>query len=378
MVARFLCATESELLRAKSEDRTRMVHLFGCLQWIILMMTSIPNWIMTCVALVLIFLRSPASFFRRDIRSLESFEDPCHLEHEFHKVNGVRLHVAIGGRAPAGSRPQDGRAKPLMLFVHGFPEAWFSWRHQLVAFQSSYEVAAVELRGYGISDKPSGRSAYRMHEMVADLAELIPSLGHESCILVGHDWGASIVWAFAAQHAELVEKLVVLSVPPVQLLLKNMDAAQKRKSAYMWMFQAPLLPELLISAHNYAAIDDIVTGPKMGAKSPGAFSDEDVARYKANIAQPGALTAALNYYRAMVDKSTWNPSPRTPRKPQKIIKIPALVIGGKDDGAINPGVFRGLEQIVPNAELHMLDDCSHWVQQDRPEDVNRLMKKFLE
>mmetsp|Transcript_7462 Transcript_7462/g.22060 ORF Transcript_7462/g.22060 Transcript_7462/m.22060 type:complete len:356 (+) Transcript_7462:174-1241(+) len=347
------------------------VDLKGCVIWLLVMIMCSPVWLYCAAVQLFIFLRSPLTYFKRNVRPLESFEDPCPLEHQFHKVNGVRLHVAVGGR------PKDPGSKPLMLFVHGFPEGWFCWRYQLKAFMESHEVAAVEMRGYGLSEKPKGRSPYRMHELVQDLSELIPALGHKKCVLVSHDWGAAVSWAFAFQHADQLERLVALSVPPPKLFAQNMDAAQLKKSLYMANIQSPLIPELMMSAQNFRVLEEMLTKSPYGLKNQGNISSEEVARYKANIAQPGALTATMNYYRAMIDARTWNPSPRGRVKPSKTVDVPVLVIGGKDDAAIGTHLFKNIEKMVPDVQLHFLSNCSHWVQQDRPEDVNRLIADFV-
>jgi pimeloyl-ACP methyl ester carboxylesterase len=348
--------------------------LVGYLQYAALMVTSIPIWFGGLLGLFLSFIQRPRTFLYRKDRTKLRFDDACSgLQHEYHLVNGVKLHVVVGGR-PAAGAPK----KKLMLFVHGFPEAHFSWRHQLAAFQDDYEVAALDLRGYGKSDKPKGRRHYRLFEIVQDLKELVEALGHKRFILVGHDWGAVASWRFAAYHQDMLEALVCMSAPPGQLWTKNQDAEQKRKSAYVWLFQLPLLPELLIAAHDFEAIDKAFTdSSQMGVQSSGAISEEDVEHYKALFAEPGALTAALNYYRAFVDSATWNPQPRTQAKPAYPIRVPTLVICGENDGALGRVLFKGLDAIVTGARVEFLPDCSHWVQQDKPDEVNALMRRFL-
>jgi pimeloyl-ACP methyl ester carboxylesterase len=327
------------------------------------------------LGVLLTFIKNPRTFLYRKDRSSIKFEDCApNLTHEYHVVNGVKLHVVVAGRPQPGQPPRR-----LLLFVHGFPEGHFSWRHQLTEFQKEYEVAALDLRGYGASAKPRSRSAYRVFEIVQDMRELAEALGHPKFVLVAHDWGAVAAWQFAAYHQDMRYGLICMSAPPGELWMKNQDADQKKRSSYVWLFQAPLLPELLIGAHDLKAVEDAFTDTsKMGVRTPGALSPEDIERYKAQFSEPGALTAALNYYRAMVDSATWNPPPRRAKKPDKPFSVPTLVLYGDSDAALGPQLWKGLDHVVTGAQLHCLENCSHWVQQDKPQETNQLMHDFLQ
>ena len=122
-------------------------------------------------------------------------------QHNFISTNGINLHYVSEG------------AGKLMLMLHGFPEFWYSWRHQIKEFASDYHAVALDLRGYNDSDKPASLSAYQMSEFIQDIKSVITGLGYEDCILVAHDWGGAIAWNFAYAYPEMVEKLIVLNIP---------------------------------------------------------------------------------------------------------------------------------------------------------------------
>lgn len=269
-----------------------------------------------------------------------------------------------------------GSGKKLMLLVHGFPELWYSWRWQLEAFKEDYEVVAFDLRGYGQTEKPKGKDNYRIDRLADDIASLVNALGHESCTLVAHDWGGVISWLTAHAYGSLIDKLVVICAPHPKC---EYDLDQYKRSWYILAFQAPLLPELMLTANDCEALDaGARTGPA-AMKTDGAITAQEVARYKQAFQQPYAATAALNYYRAYIDVVTTRPSPafhRMVQDPEKL-KIPTLLIWGGDDTALGSQLAHQIPQFVEDIEVHILDRCSHWAQQDRPSEVNTIIKKFL-
>ncbi|EIE18291.1 alpha/beta-hydrolase [Coccomyxa subellipsoidea C-169] len=311
-------------------------------------------------------------FFSNVDRSAMKFKDPFDLEHGFVTVNGLRLHTVSAGR---------GHGKPLMLFLHGFPELWFSWRRQMQQFKEDYEVVAVDMRGYGESDKPEGRHNYTIPTLASDTAALIKALGHERCVLVAHDWGGMVAWHTAALYPQAVERLVVMGLPHPASWRDNLDLDQFRRSWYMLFFQAPKLPEFLALAADAAFISGAFKTAAVAPRNKDAVSDEDVERYKQGFARPGAATASINYYRAFFDSETRSPQPEY-RKAHELLrrglKMPVLMLYAANDTALGPQLVRGTEKYVPDLELHVLEDCSHWVQQDQPELVQKLMRGFLE
>jgi pimeloyl-ACP methyl ester carboxylesterase len=268
-------------------------------------------------------------------------------------VGEIELHVVSRGEGPP------------VVFLHGFPEFWYSWRHQIEALSAAgFQAIAPDLRGYNLSDKPTGVGAYRTKHLVGDVAGLIRAMGHEKAHVVSHDWGGAVAWHFAEAYPEMVEKLVVLNCPHPALMARRIwIPPQLFRSWYMFFFQLPSLPESRIT--KPAFVKQAFRG---WATNPDAFSDEDLARYHEAICQPGAATAAINYYRAAMRRPTFR---------WKTIDAPTMVIWGDQDKALGTELLRGTERIAPNLRVEHIPDASHWVQHDRPERVNELLLTFL-
>ena len=276
---------------------------------------------------------------------------------EYIHVNGIKLHYIISGEGP------------LMLMLHGFPEFWYSWRHQIPEFSPYFKVVAVDLRGYNHSDKPQEKSAYVMDEFIKDVEEIITGLGYEKCILVAHDWGGAIAWNFAHIYPEMVEKLIVLNIPHPAKFSQGLNTfRQLLRSWYIFFFQLPFLPELYIKAGNYQMIEKIFQGM---AIDKTAFTPEDIKIFKQAVAQPGALTAMLNYYRnifqAKISNKNW------PK-----LDIPTLMIWGESDNALGKELTYGTQSYVNQLQINYIPNCSHWVQQEKPQLVNQYIREFLE
>ncbi len=280
------------------------------------------------------------------------------LEHGFIKTNGVNLHYVSQGTGK------------LMLMLHGFPEFWYSWRHQIAKFSRDYHVVAIDLRGYNDSDKPEALSAYQMSELIADVRGVINGLGYEDCILMAHDWGGAIAWNFAYEYPEMIEKLIVMNCPhPAKFIEGLKTPAQLQRSWYIFFFQLPFLPELLFQANNYQAI---ASAFREMAVDKSAFTTEDLNAYQKAAAKPGALTAMINYYRA-----NFKIPPDNLAKDWQILNLPTLMIWGEEDTALGKELTYGTEAYVSNLELKYLPNCSHWVQQEQPDLVNQYMEEFL-
>ncbi len=276
--------------------------------------------------------------------------------HDFITTNGVKLHYVTQGTGP------------LMLFLHGFPEFWYSWRHQIPEFAQDYQVVALDLRGYNDSDKPEAQSAYVMSEFMQDVKGVIQGLGYDRCILVGHDWGGAIAWAFAYAYPELVEKLIVLNIPhPAKFAAGLRTPQQLLRSSYIFLFQLPLLPELLFQFDDYRALEQAFRGM---SKNPAAFTDEDIDAYKNAFAKRGALTAALNYYRNVFSQGLLERS-------WSVLEVPALMIWGEDDQPLGKELTYDTDRYVRDFRLQYIANCSHWVQQEQPQLVNQYMREFL-
>ncbi len=292
------------------------------------------------------------------------------VRHDYARAGEVRLHYAESGR----------RGARLVLLLHGFPECWYSWRHQLTALGERFHVVAPDLRGYNLSDKPAHVQDYRMEKLVDDVVGLLEHFGVREAAVVGHDWGAAVAWALAARHPGRVWKLASLQVPPLPVWIANMTFKQALSSWYMLFFQLPSLPEWQIRANDFAALE------RMFKKSsrPGTFTDTDLAVYKNALRQKSerthttALTAALNYYRANLfanlSRSTGAAKTGTAR-----IRVPTLFIYGERDFAIVPETVRDVGRHIdaPYRELR-LANSNHWVQQESPAEVNAALLNFLE
>ena len=274
--------------------------------------------------------------------------------HENIQANGIQFHYVTEG---------DG---PLMLFLHGFPEYWYSWRHQISEFSKNYKVVALDMRGYGQTDRPQGKENYTIDVLVDDVKEVVSALGHEKCVLVGHDWGALVAWYVAMNFEACVEKLIIMNVPHPKCYMENLTFRQVLRSWYIWMFQLPKFPEVYLKANDFKWITDQFRS----AVNPAAFLEEDLNKYKENAAMPGALTAMLNYYRNL-------PAEMMRMDTTPIIQVPTLMLWGEKDGYTGKNSTRGTGRYVKNLDLKFLPNCSHWTQQDCPKEVNQYMSDFL-
>eukprot|EP00877_Chromochloris_zofingiensis_P006578 jgi/Chrzof1/2173/Cz11g04280.t1 len=260
---------------------------------------ALPLWAGALLQIGVTVLKSPFTAFRKDPSAFK-LKEPFPLHEENVTVNGIRLHCVSPGR-----RNPD---KPLMLMVHGFPECWYSWRHQMKEFADDYDVVAVDMRGYNDSDKPVGRDQYRLSTLASDIKELVGALGHKTCTLVAHDWGGVVSWVTAGMFGEaLVDKLIVLALPHVGVMQTNFTPAQKKRSEYILLFQAPWIPETSWTLNNAAAMDAVFRQQPHGVKNSSAMTDDDAAWYRAACLKPGAMTGMLNYYRAYMDVHTNKP-----------------------------------------------------------------------
>ncbi len=277
----------------------------------------------------------------------------------FVSVNGVRLHIIEHGKGP------------LVVLLHGFPEYWYAWRFQLPALaEAGYRVVAPDLRGYNLSGKPTGVGQYRLPLLVEDVKCLIHALGEEQAIVVGHDWGGVIAWHLAAFAPDMVRKLIILNAPHPQRYLEEIKTVrQLLRSWYVLFFQLPCLPELCIKWSGFAGLGHRLRTEPLHAQ---AFDEATITAYQQALAQPGALTAALNYYRAGFRSLVAGQS-----QPMSSIEAPTLVIWGEQDRYLGLELLDGLERRVRELTIKRIPDASHWVQAEVPEQVNAIMLKFM-
>jgi epoxide hydrolase 4 len=272
-------------------------------------------------------------------------------------TNGVRLHVVEAG-------PEDG---PPVVLLHGFPEMWYGWRRQIGPLaEAGFRVLVPDQRGYNTSDKPEGVAAYRTGTLAADVVGLLDEAGLERATVVGHDWGAAVAWWLGLAHPERVTRLAVLNAPHPSVMRRHLLSSPRQvlRSWYVFFFQLPGLPERLLARDGFARLARAVRGGRRGT-----CTDEDLAVYRAAWAQPGALTAMVNWYRAAF-RSGGSPPPRRRVVPE------TLVLWGARDR------FLGREMAGPSVSrcdrgrLEVLEAASHWLQHDEAEAVNDRLVRF--
>ena len=281
-------------------------------------------------------------------------------QHAFAQVNGIRLHYVTQG---------EGK---LVILLHGFPEFWYSWRHQIPTLAKHFQVVAPDLRGYNESDKPKGVANYRIDLLTADVVGLIHSFNQEKAIIVGHDWGGGVAWTFASDYPQAAERLIVMNCPHPTAFQKQIrsNLRQLRRSWYMFFFQIPWLPEWLIRNNPRFFIERAFRGMAIRKE---AFSDGDLRRFVEAMVKPGVLTAAINYYRAAFREFAWQKE-----RPFARIACPTLLIWGEEDLALGKELTYNMEEYFASRfEIKYIPRCSHWVQQEQPEETSRLLIEFL-
>lgn len=287
---------------------------------------------------------------------LETMTEPW--QHREILTNDLRMHYVTQGTGP------------LVVLLHGFPEFWYSWRFQIPELAAhGFRVVAPDLRGYNRTEKP--RSGYDIPTLLRDIAGLIEGLGEERAIIVGHDWGGVLAWLFAIDYPHMTSRLIVLNAPhPGAMQRELRTPVQMRKSWYILAFQIPWLPEYLLSRDHARAIGNLIYG---AAFQKAAFPSAELEKYQEAISKPGALTAALNYYRQLVRHGQRLYRNRTLR-----VDAPTLLIWGEHDVALGIELTHNLNEWVPNLQIKYIPDSGHWVQQEQPEQVNRSMLEFLQ
>ncbi|WP_017573924.1 alpha/beta fold hydrolase [Nocardiopsis halotolerans] len=315
------------------------------------------------------------------------------VEHRDVEVNGIRLHVAEQGSGP------------LVLLLHGFPESWYSWRHQFAPLAGAgYRVVAPDQRGYARSDRPERIEDYTLPHLVGDVVGLIAALGEESAVVVGHDWGAPVAWATAMMRPDVVRGVAGLSVPPVPPAMMPSISASRAlygDGYYQVYFQEPgvadaelaadpasTLRRFLVGASGDAPFDEpqLLIVPEGSTLTdflpepqglPSWLTEEDLAAFTADYSDPGAFTGPLNWYRN-IERNQGLMSPFQGRG----IDVPALYASGDMDlvRAMRgvPELLEALPLVVPRLHASLtLPGCGHWTQQERPEEVNAALLDFL-
>jgi pimeloyl-ACP methyl ester carboxylesterase len=260
------------------------------------------------------------------------------LRTRFIDVGGPSLHVVEAG---------DG---PLVLLLHGFPEFWYGWRNQMPALVAAgHRVVVPDQRGYGLSDKPASWREYSVEAIVSDAARLIEAFDARSAAVVGHGWGGLVGYHLAMLYPERVDRLAVLS------------AAHPQRR-----FEAPP------STRRPRPVGRLQPSRMFAEAQPGAFSDEDMRRYRAAWAQPGAAKAMLDWYRAYKRRT-----PGSLANLWHVVNCPTLVLWGERERCTGPELAAPHPYWVPDARVEILPGLTHWLQHEDPDRVNSLLVDFL-
>ena len=302
------------------------------------------------------------------------------------RANGMNLAVYEQGQGPA------------VVLLHGFPELAYSWRHQLPALaDAGFRAIAPDQRGYGRSDVPPDVSDYRIEELIADVHGMLDALELESATFVGHDWGALVLWQMAMRAPERIEGLVILNIPhiprapadPIHIMrsrfgddfyivnFQDSDAADKAFAADPVHFFDMMMRRNQVSRQQFDQLPDemkSVSLLKVMAHVEGSgeplLTDEE-RDYFANAFAKTGFTGPINWYR------NWTHNWKTLEGVNQQIDIPTLFVGAVDDVIIAPEYIEGMRPLVTNLELHMLDNCGHWSQQEKTDEVNQLIIDWL-
>jgi len=271
------------------------------------------------------------------------------VKHGYAENNGVKIHYATVGSGP------------LVVMIHGFPDFWYSWRHQMSALSDSYTCVAMDLRGYNLSDKPAGIENYAMPNLLGDVAAVIKANGADKATVVGHDWGGAIAWQFAMHMPQMVERLVICNLPHPRGFMREManNPEQQKNSAYARGFQQEGA-EATLSAEGLAAF-------------VGKGDEAVMARYVEAFKQSD-FAAMLAYYKVNY--------PREPYKedtgPLIRIGVPVLMFHGLKDTALGSDALNGTwDWLDGDLTLVTVPQANHWVHHDAPELVSKTLKSWL-
>ncbi len=273
--------------------------------------------------------------------------------------DGVRLHAVRAG-------PADG---PPVVLLHGFPEFWYGWRHQLGPLAAAgFRAVAVDQRGYATSDKPARVCDYNLNSLAADVASAIAALGVERAAVVGHDWGGVVAWWLAVNHPGRVSRLVILNAPHPVVMRRALrtDPLQMLRSWYAFLMQVPGLTEWLSRLGNWRGLE---RGLRKSSR-PGTFTDADFARYREAWSRPGAFPAMVNWYRAAL-----RAPPAIPADAR--VHVPTLVLWGAKDRFIRRKYAEKSAAMCDDGRLEVFEEATHWVQHEEAGRVNGRLIEFL-
>ena len=244
--------------------------------------------------------------------------------------------------------------------IHGFPDYWYTWRNLMAELGPSYHVVAIDQRGYNLSDKPEGVEAYKSEHLVNDVAAVIKAEGRKSAIVIGHDWGASVAWSTALTRPDLVDRLVILSVPHPATMLRELktNPVWQKNSQYARNFQKPGAEKGLTAEGLAGWVTDTAAKPKY------------VEAFKRSN-----FTSMLNFYRANYPTEVGD-AVVVPTLPP--VKAPVLILHGVQDTYLNSAAHNGVwDQVTADTTILMLPKAGHWIEQDAGPMANRTIKDWL-
>ena len=281
------------------------------------------------------------------------------------ETNNIKLHVLTDGSETG----------PSVVLLHGFPEFHYGWRKQIPALvNAGFRVIVPDQRGYNLSDKPKGISAYDVDILAKDIIGLLDHFGIEKTFLVGHDWGAVVAWTLALNHPERFKKLAILNVPHPDVMTRFIleNAEQRKRSWYVFFFQIPFFVEWVLRRNNFRNMARMLVGS--GRKS--TFSADDLLEYKKAWSQTGALTGMVNWYRAVFWRSLKYAFQQN-KIPTRRVKVPTLMLWGKRDVALSHEMVNPSIALCDQGEAVLFEKATHWVQHDEADEVNRRLIQFF-
>jgi epoxide hydrolase 4 len=282
--------------------------------------------------------------------------------------NGTRLHYASAGQ----------RGRPLVMFVHGFPEFWYAWEAQLREFGGDFFAVAPDLRGFNLSDMPAEVSAYKTRLIVDDLRLLAADLGYEKFVVVAHDWGGAVAWNLAIAFPQLLEKLIIINSPHPYVFMRALvdDADQQKSSAYMNWLRADG-SEKALTKDDFALLEGFFRN--LGSSTPAWFDEQTRENY--HTCWRRGLHGAVNYYRVspLHPPTEEDPGPRNLQlDPEDFrVRVPTRVIWGGSDRALPSTLIDDLGQWIDDLVVERIDEATHWLVHEQPERINRLIRGFL-
>ncbi len=310
---------------------------------------------MTCVSSEAHTPASSQTSYPEADEARERFDLPPGCVEGYVTANGQRLHYVSAGEGP------------LAILLHGFPEFWYSWRHNLPALARIRRVVALDMRGYNLSNKPA--TGYDVATLATDIRCVIEAFGERQADIIGHDWGGALAWVFAIREPDYLRRVVVLNAPhPGSMSRALRHPRQMLRSAYIGFFQLSGLAERVISADHYGLIWSVF---RSADSNRTWLSDTDIQRFVDAIARPGALTAALQYYRQLVRRGP------AAVGVTRVIAAPTLTLWGDQDPYLGIELLDGLERWVPDLRITRFSDVGHWLNQQRADDVNAAIVAFL-